>query len=213
MNNMNPKVDQYLMDGCGRCSHYQTPQCKVHTWQEELVALRKLVLDCGLKEEYKWSQPCYTFQNNNVLIVSAFKDYAFISFFKGSLLKDSREMLVAPGKSSQAARQLRFTEVKDIFDKESQIKSYIQESIEIEKKGLKVQFKKDVEPIPDELQQKFEENPHFKKAFNKLTPGRQRGYLLHFSQPKQAKTRTARIERCMPKILNGEGLNDGYKNA
>ncbi len=209
---MNPHVDTYLLEGCGRCEHYQTPQCKVHSWQEELIALRKIVLDTELKEEYKWSQPCYTLGDSNVLIVSAFKDYAFISFFKGTLLKDTHKMLLAPGKSSQAARQLRFTEVQDIFDQESQIKSYIQQAIEIEKKGLKVPFKKELEPMPDELLQKFEEDPDFEEAFKALTKGRQRGYILYFSAPKQSKTRTSRIEKYLPNIMKGEGLHDNYKS-
>ncbi len=209
---MNPKVDTYLIDGCGRCPLYQTPQCKVHTWQAELKGLRKLVLECGLHEEYKWSQPCYTYQRSNVLLVSAFKEYAFISFFKGSLLKDPYEILVKPGKSSQASRLIRITSALQIDEMESIIKAYIHKAIELEKKGLKVQFEKNLEPIPEELQKKLDEDPDFRKAFEALTPGRQRGYILHFSQPKQSKTRVARIEKCMSKILKGEGLNDSYKS-
>ena len=209
---MNPQVDTYLLEGCGRCAHYQTPQCKVHFWPEELKALRRIVLDCGLHEEYKWSQPCYTFQRQNVLIVTAFKDYACIAFFKGALLKDTDGILITPGKSSQAARQLRFTRVKDIVEIEPVIKAYIYQAIEVEKAGLKVPFKKNPEPIPEELHQLFEQNPSFQAAFEALTPGRQRGYILHFSQPKQAKTRVARIEKCMPKIFNGAGLNDHYQS-
>lgn len=208
---MNPEVDTYLIEGCGRCAYYQTSQCKVHNWPGELRQLRRIVLDCGLTEEYKWSQPCYTFQNQNVLIVTALKDYAAISFFKGTLLEDTDHLLVTPGESSQAARQLRFTRVSDILDNETAIKAYIYQAIEVEKAGLKVHFKKNPEPIPDELQQKMETDPEFRQAFESLTPGRQRGYILHFSQPKQAKTRIARIEKCIPKIMNGEGMNDHYK--
>ncbi len=208
---MNSKVDIYLDEGCGRCSLYRTPECKVHNWTEELKQLRRIVLECGLDEEFKWSQPCYTFKNSNILIVTAFKEYATLAFFKGTLLKDPNNILVAPGEHSQASRLIRFTDVREILKMEPILKTYVFEAIEVEKAGLKVQFKKNPEPIPDELQQKLNEHPDFKTAFERLTPGRQRGYILHFSQPKQSKTRVARIEKCMPKILNGEGLNDHYK--
>lgn len=205
---MNPEVDTYLSDGCGRCSLYQTPQCKVHNWTEELKQLRRIVLECGLQEELKWSQPCYSFKNSNILIVTAFKEYAALAFFKGVLLKDFKGILVAPGESSQSSRQARFTNVKDIIEKETILKAYIFEAIEVEKAGLKVNFKKNPEPIPEEFQKKMDEIPAFKKAFEALTPGRQRGYILHFSQPKQSKTRASRVEKYMPKILNGKGIND-----
>lgn len=209
---MNPKVDQYLIDGCGRCDHYKTPRCKVHAWPEELEQLRRIALDCGLIETFKWSQACYTFQHNNVFIITAFKDYACISFFKGALLKDTHKVLVKPGKNSQAARQLRFTDVKDVLNTENIIRAYIQEAIDVEKSGAKVAFKKNPEPIPEELQQQLDSDPVLKTAFEALTPGRQRGYILHFSQPKQAKTRLSRIEKCRPKILAGEGLNEKYSS-
>ena len=205
---MNNKVDIYLTEGCGRCSLYRTPQCKVHTWPEELKHLRRIVLECGLNEAYKWSQPCYTYQGSNILIVTAFKEFAALAFFKGSLLTDPKGILVAPGENSQAARQVRFTSSKDILEKESILKTYIFEAIEIEKAGLKVNFKMDLDPIPHELQSKFDESPDFKTAFEALTKGRQRGYILHFSQPKQSKTRESRIEKCMDRIINGKGLND-----
>lgn len=208
---MNPKVDTYLMDGCGRCSLYQTPDCKVHQWAAILKQLRRIVLDCGLNEAFKWSQPCYTYKNSNVLIVTAFKDYACISFFKGALLQDTHKALVIPGENSQAARQLRFTNVESVIKMETIIKNYIYEVIEVEKAGLKVQFKKQPEPIPEELLAIFEERPDVEEAFKALTPGRQRGYIIHFSQPKQSKTKMARIEKCIPKILNGEGFHDGYR--
>ena len=210
---MNPNVDTYLIDGCGRCSYYQTPQCKVHTWTEELKQLRRIVLSCGLKEEFKWSQPCYTFQNKNILIVTAFKEYTALAFFKGVLLKDVNKILVAPGKSSQSSRQIRFTNVNEIEEMEPLIKAYIFEAIEVEKADMKVRFKRNPEPIPYELQQKLDGNRVFKTAFEALTPGRQRGYILYFSIPKQSKTRTARIEKCVQKILDGEGLNDKYKSV
>jgi uncharacterized protein YdeI (YjbR/CyaY-like superfamily) len=205
---MNPKVDTYLSEGCGRCNLYRTPQCKVNTWIKELKQLREIVLECGLHEEFKWSQPCYTFQNNNLLLVTAFKEYAALAFFKGVLLKDPKGILVAPGKSSQSVRQVRLTNSKDIIEMESILKAYIFEAIEVEKNGLKVEFKKNPEPVPQELQKKFDDDPAFKTAFKALTPGRQRGYILHFSAPKQSKTREARIEKCIEQILIGKGFNE-----
>ncbi len=205
---MKPTVDTYLMEGCGRCPMWRTPKCKVNTWKDELKLLRKIVLDCGLTEELKWSQPCYTFQKSNILIMAAFKEYCALAFFKGTLLKDTKDILVSPGKSSQAVRQLRFTNLNEIIELESIIKSYIYESIEVEKAGLKVQFKKKPEPIPEELQLALNKNPSFKLAFKSLTSGRQRGYIIHFSQPKQSKTRLARIEKYKQKILDGKGFFD-----
>ena len=209
--NMISEVDLYLEEGCGRCSHHQTPECKVHNWPEELRELRRIVLECELTEEYKWSQPTYTLKGHNVLIVTAFKHYACISFFKGSLLEDTHSMLISPGRSSQAARQLRFTDPKTILENEHKIKSYIYQAIEVEKAGLKVEFRKNPEPMPEELEKVMEDDPVFAAAFESLTPGRQRGYILHFSQPKQSATRLSRIEKCTPKILNGEGMHDAYK--
>lgn len=207
---MNPKIDQYLSEGCGRCPLGGTSGCKVHKWPEELKKLRSIVLDCGLKEELKWGVPCYTYQNKNILIVSAFKEFCTISFFKGSLLNDTKRILVKPGGNSQAARYIKLTHIQEIIENESILKTYIFEAIEVEKAGLKVDFKPNPEPIPDELTQKLDEDPFFKTAFEELTPGRQRGYILYFSKPKQSKTRVARIEKCVPKILNREGLHDKY---
>lgn len=205
---MNSKVDQYLIDGCGRCKYYATPNCKVNTWIEELKILRSIALESGLNEEIKWGVPCYTFENKNIILVSAFKDYCAISFFKGTLIKDKKNLLEKPGDNSQSAMYLKFNKESDILSNKKIIKSYIEQAIEIEKSGLKVEFKKNPEPIPEELNKKFQENPEFKKAFFSLTPGRQRGYILFFSQPKQSKTREARIEKCTTKIFNGEGLNE-----
>ena len=207
-NKMIEEVNLYLEDGCGRCSYYKTPQCKVHSWNRELVELRRIVLECGLNEEYKWSQPTYTYKNANVVILSALKDYASLAFFKGVLLSDPNKMLHAPGENSQSSRLFKFTDVKDIMANESVIKQYIFEAVEIEKAGLKVEFKKNPEPIPEELEEKFLEDPQLKDAFESLTPGRQRGYILHFSQPKQSATRVARIERYKQKILDGLGFHD-----
>ena len=215
---MNLKVDEYLIDGCGRCSLGGTPDCKVHKWTAELELLRMIVLDCGLTEEVKWGVPCYTVsthadkQEKNVLIVSAFKEYCSISFFKGALLKDVKSILEKPGKNSQAARLIKFTNIEEIKKVEADLKTYIYEAIEVEKAGLRVKFKKNPEPIPEELESKFEKDPVFKTAFEALTPGRQRGYILYFSAPKQSKTRESRIEKSVGKILNGEGLHDKYKS-
>ncbi len=208
---MNTKVDVYLKEGCGRCSYYQTPECKVHNWTDELIQLRRIVLDCGLHEEFKWSNPCYTYQKSNILMVTALKEHAVLAFFKGTLLKDPENILVSPGESSQASRQFRFADVKEILKLEPIIKSYIFEAIEVEKSGLKVDFKKAPEQMPEELKQILDNNPHFKTAFESLTPGRQRGYILHFSQPKQSKTRVARIEKLIPQILQGKGIHDDYR--
>ena len=208
---MNPKIDTYLIEGCGRCPLGGTADCKVHSWTEELEKLRKMVLDCGLTEELKWGVPCYTYTGKNIAIVSAFKDYCAISFFKGSLLADNEGILKSPGESSQASRLLKFTSLQAIVEMEAQIKAYIFEAIEVEKAGLKVEFRKNPEPVPDELQQKLNADLFFRTAFESLTPGRQRGYIIYFSQPKQSKTRLARIEKYTSKILNGEGLNDAYK--
>lgn len=210
---MNPKIDIYLAAGCGRCPLGNTPDCKVHEWTSELSFLREIVLDCGLNEELKWGVPCYTENGKNVLIVSAFKEYASLSFFKGSLLKDSENILVSPGENSQAARLLKFTSVDQIVAIEPAIRALIREAVEVERAGLKVQFKSISEhDVPAELVQRFDEDPAFEAAFNALTPGRRRGYLLHFSQPKQSETRIGRIDKCLPQIFNGIGLHDKYKS-
>ncbi len=205
---MDSGVDQYLEIGCGRCPLVGTPECKVNFWRDELIALREIILKSGLKEEIKWSNPCYTFEGKNILMLSALKNHALIGFFKGSLIKDTYGVLVSPGKSSQAERRLVFTEVETVQDQEIIILDYIQQAIDIEKAGLKVAFKKNPEPLPEELLVVFDSNPELKTAFESLTPGRQRGYILHFSQPKQAKTRFSRIEKLIPKILAGKGFHD-----
>jgi uncharacterized protein YdeI (YjbR/CyaY-like superfamily) len=174
--------------------------------------LRRIVLDCGLVEEYKWSQPCYTFRNKNILILIAFKDYACISFFKGSLLEDPEGILITPGKNSQAARQLRYTDSITVKHQEAIIRNYIHQAIEVEKSGLEVRFEKQPEPVPTELRERMDSDEVFRKAFESLTPGRQRGYILYFSQPKQSKTRVMRIEKYTASILNGEGMQDVYRN-
>lgn len=212
MNKRNPAVDTYLDDGCGRCAFFRTPQCKVHNWSEELKQLRRIAIDCGLQEEFKWSQPCYTVQKKNILMVTAFKAYASLVFFKGALLTDPQGILVAAGKHSQSSRQVRFANVKEVIDLEPVLRGYIVEAVEVEQAGHKVKFNAIADPFPEELQQKMNDNPAFRMAFEALTPGRQRGYKLYFSQPKKSLTRTVRIEKYMDKIRNGGGLNDNYKS-
>lgn len=178
-------------------------------WKNEIETLRMIILECGLTEELKWGKPCYTFQNSNVVILQEFKEYCAMMFFKGALLKDPQGILVKPGENSHAARQIRFTNVKQIQEQEETVKMYIQEAIEVEKAGLQVEEKKVSEyTMPQELLDKFEEIPKLKEAFESLTPGRQKAYILYFSKAKQSKTRQSRIEKYIPHILNGKGLND-----
>ena len=208
MESTNPQVDHYLLEGCGRCPLGGTPDCKVHNWTAELTELRRIVLDCGLKEELKWGVPCYTFNGANVLMVSALKNYCALSFFKGVLLQDARGLLQKPGENSQSDRLFRFTKVEDILRLAPTIKEYIYEAIEIEKAGLKVTFKKELEPIPTEFQEVLDADPALKAAFDALTPGRKRGYILYFSGAKQSKTRTSRVKKYIPKIMEGKGFHD-----
>lgn len=205
---MNKTVENYFLKGCGRCPLGGTSDCKVHNWVKELELLRNIVLDCGLTEECKWGVPCYVYQDKNVAIISAFKDYCSISFFKGALLNDAEKVLEKPGKNSQAVRLIKFTSVDEIKKNEFKLREYLNEAVEVEKANLKVEFKKDTEPIPEELSRKFDKDPILKAAFEALTLGRQKGYILYFSGPKQSKTKESRIEKCIGKILNGEGLND-----
>lgn len=206
---MNPQIDNYLAEGCGRCPLVSTPECKVNFWRKELVYLRSIILQCGLTEELKWSVPCYTFDSKNILILSAFKEYCSISFFKGSLLKDQQKLLVAPGENSQAARLFKFTSLEEIREVEKEIKAYIFEAVEIEKAGLKVNFKDPADQeLPEELSEIMKDLPELEKAFYSLTPGRQRGYILYFSAPKQSQTRKNRIEKYIPKIMDGLGFHD-----
>lgn len=206
---MTKDVDTYFEIGCMRCPLGGTSACKVHTWEKELALLRTYILDCGLDEESKWGVPCYTWKKANVLILAAFKDYASVSFFKGSLLQDVDGVLHSPGENSQAARSFKFDNVKDIKGMEDLIKAYIYEAIEVENAGLKVEFKqKNDLQYPVELQQKLDEDPVFAAAFEALTPGRRRGYNLFFSAPKQAKTREGRIEKWVEAIMEGRGMYD-----
>ena len=190
----NPKVDGFLR--------------KSKSWQKEFAQLRRIVLECELTEDVKWRHPCYTFQEANIVLIHGFKEYCALLFFKGALLKDKQSILIQQTKNVQAARQIRFTSVQQIIKLEPVVKAYIRQAIEVEKAGLKVELKKNPEPIPQELQSKFDEMPALKTAFAALTPGRQRAYILHFSAAKQPKTRESRVEKCMEKILNGKGLDD-----
>jgi uncharacterized protein YdeI (YjbR/CyaY-like superfamily) len=209
MNTTNAKVDPYFADGCGRCPLVATPECKVNYWRAELKLLRALVLDSELSEELKWGVPCYTLQKNNIVLIYALKDYCGLSFFKGVLMKDPQGILIQQTENVQAGRQIRFTNLQQIHAMAADIKAYLQEAIAVELAGLKVAYKKTEEfSVPAEFQTKFNELPALKAAFDALTPGRQRGYLLHFSAPKQSKTRSARIEKAMPNIFTGKGLHD-----
>ena len=206
---MNPEIDAYLLEGCGRCPLGGTPECKVHSWTAELKYLRRLVLECGLTEEQKWGVPTYTHNGTNLVMVAAFKDNCTLSFFKGALLKDEHQILEKPGENTQSGRVVRFTDVGQIAKLESVLKNYIFEAIEVKKAGLKVQMKPVSDyDIPEEFQQRLEEDPELKEAFENLTPGRQKGYLLYFSGAKQSKTREDRIEKYIPKIMKGLGFHD-----
>lgn len=192
---MNPKVDFYFD--------------KSNKWQKELGQLRVIVLDCGLAEELKWGVPCYTFHESNIVLIHVFKDYCAILFFKGALLNDANGILVQQTENVQAARQIRFTSVGEIGKMEKIVKACIYEAIEVEKAGLKVNLKKTAAfKIPEEFQKKLDKSRALKTAFEALTPGRQRAYILHFSAPKQSKTRQSRVEKYMQQILDGKGLND-----
>lgn len=192
---MNPKVDWYF--------------AKPQRWQEEIKKLRSVVLGCDLVEELKWGCPCYTFQKNNIVLIHVFKEYCALLFFKGALLKDPKGILIQQTENVQAARQIRFTGIQEITKLEKTLKSYVYQAVEAEEKGLKVTLKKTREfPMAEEFRKKLAKNRALKTAFEALTPGRQRGYLLYFSSAKQSKTREARVEKCMPQILDGKGLED-----
>ncbi|SDK98337.1 Uncharacterized conserved protein YdeI, YjbR/CyaY-like superfamily, DUF1801 family [Catalinimonas alkaloidigena] len=206
---MNPKVDHYLAEGCGRCPLGGTPDCKIHAWSAALAQLRALLLDCGLTETLKWGVPCYTFQSRNLVMIHAFKDYFALNFFQGALLHDPEGLLVQQTENVQAGRQIRFTHAREVTAREATLRAYVYEAIEVERAGLKVVMKKTSEfAVPAEFQQQLDQDPALQAAFERLTPGRQRGYLLHFAQPKQAKTRAARVEKYRSHILRGKGLHD-----
>ncbi|RSK47098.1 YdeI/OmpD-associated family protein [Bacillus canaveralius] len=192
---MNHKVDEFLI--------------KAKKWKEEYEKLRNIVLDCELTEEFKWMHPCYTFEKKNIVLIHGFKEYCALLFHKGALLQDAHGILIQQTENVQAARQIRFTNVQEIVEMETILKTYIYEAIEVEKAGLEVNLKKTTEfIIPEEFQNKLDDIPALKTAFEALTPGRQRAYILYFSAPKQSKTRESRVEKCIQQILNGKGLND-----
>ena len=195
MNTRNPKVNFFFS--------------KAKKWQEEFRKLRTIILGCGLTEELKWGKPCYTFQQSNVVLIHGFKEYCALLFMKGALLKDAKGILIQQTENVQAARQVRFTNVREIAKMEAILKSYIKQAIEIEKAGLEVNYRKTLEfKVPEEFQKRLNAIPALRTAFDALTPGRQRGYLLYFSGAKQSKTRESRVEKCMPQILKGKGLDD-----
>jgi uncharacterized protein YdeI (YjbR/CyaY-like superfamily) len=195
MNRPNPKVDFYFT--------------KAEKWQKEIKKLRMIMLDCGLAEELKWGCPCYTLEDRNIVLIHVFKEYCALLFFKGALLKDAEGLLIQQTKNVQAGRQLRFTSVREVTAREATVQAYVAEAVAVEKSGLKVTLKETSDyAVPVEFQNRLDELPDLKEAFDDLTPGRQRAYLYYFSQPKQAKTRAARVEKCLPQILAGKGLND-----
>jgi len=195
MSRTNPKVDFYFE--------------KAQQWQEEFGKLRTIVLDNELTEELKWGCACYTFQGKNIVLIHGFKEYCALLFMKGALLKDPNNILIQQTENVQAARQIRFTSIKEIEALESALKSYVQDAIAVEKSGLKVELKKETDLVfPEEFQKKLNENPALQTAFSGLTPGRQRAYNMYFSEPKQSTTRAARVEKCIAQILNGKGLNE-----
>lgn len=193
----NPKVEEYVN--------------KAKRWQAEYKQLRAYALDCDLSEDIKWKHPCFMYEDSNIVLAHGFKEYCALLFMKGVLMKDPNGILVQQTANVQAARQIRFKNLEEIIEMEDIIKAYIKEAVEVEKSGAQVAFKKEEEfPVPEELDQKFAEMPALKEAFKKLTPGRQRAYLLYFAAPKQSKTRVARIDKYTDRILDGIGLNDRF---
>ena len=205
---MNKDVNTYFTKGCGRCSLYDTPKCKVLSWENELQLLRSVLVNTELKEESKWGSPCYTHDGNNVIMLQSFKAYCALMFFKGSLIKDSKGLLVKAGENSNNARQVRFTSVDQVKKALPVLKLLIKEAIQIERDGLKLEKVTSTIDFIPELKDAFKKNPSLKKAFDGLTPGRQRGYHIFFSQAKQSATRTSRIEKYTPAILAGKGMQD-----
>lgn len=202
-------VDHYLQEGCGRCKYGGTPQCKVHTWTDELKAIRSILEQTGLTEEIKWKVPCYTWHGKNILILAAFKEYVSVSFFKGVLLDDPEQLLQSPGEQTQSARLIKWTSISEVDRHAAYLKVLVEQAIELEEKGQKVTYTtNNKQLIPEELKAVFATSKELKVAFEALTPGRQRGYLLYFSQAKQSGTRASRIKQHIPRILQGLGLQD-----
>jgi uncharacterized protein YdeI (YjbR/CyaY-like superfamily) len=205
----NPRVDPYFSDGCGRCPLGSTPDCRVHLWTEPLRHLRRIALEAGLTEELKWGVPVYTANKKNIVLLGAFKENCVLGFFKGVLLSDPQAILSKQSENIQESRIVRFTEVDTVLQLEPFLKSYIVEAVRIEELGLKVTYKTTADfVVPEEFQQKLDENFELKSAYESLTPGRQRAYLHHFAQPKQSKTREARVLKYIDFILAGKGMHD-----
>jgi uncharacterized protein YdeI (YjbR/CyaY-like superfamily) len=201
-------VDAYLRDGCGRCEHYKTPQCKVHNWTAALEALRAILLDSALSEEMKWGSPCYTLDGKNVVLLASFKDFCSLSFFNGALLTDEDGVLEPAGPNTQAARLFTFTSAQQVAQHRALIGRMIKEAIAVQRAGTKLKIPARHEPAPAELQARLDSDASLRAAFEALTPGRQRSYILHVSGAKQSKTRASRAERCAAKILTGKGFNE-----
>ncbi len=201
-------VEEFYSFGCGRCERGGTPECKVNSWTKELQALRKIALSCGLEETLKWSFPCFTSDGDNIVLLGAFNDYCSFSFFNGSLLHDPNGLLVKPGENSREGRLAKFTSVKEIKAQKPALAAFIAQAVELRRKGIKRDKSDDQLEIPNELATCFKKSAKLREAFFALTPGRQRGYVLHFSGAKQSGTRLSRIEKCTPKILKGLGFHD-----
>lgn len=208
MTQPNPQIDQFFVEGCMRCPKGATPACKVHRWTAILEFLRQLILETGLQEERKWGMPTYTLNGKNVVILAVFKESCVLSFLKGGMLEDPYSILERPGPNSQKGRFIRFTQLAKAQELKAEIKKYLLQAIEVEQSGKKSSPKPSSQELPDELLQKFVEHPGLETAFFALTPGRQRGYLIHFADAKQSTTRLNRIEKFLPKILVGKGMMD-----
>jgi uncharacterized protein YdeI (YjbR/CyaY-like superfamily) len=204
----NPQIDQFLVEGCMRCSLGATPACKVLLWTDILEFLRQLILETELQEERKWGVPTYTINGKNVVMLGVFKDSCVLSFIKGQFLPDPKGLLALPGPNSREGRILRFTQLNQAMELENDIRHFLQEAIQVERSGKKSETAPPPQVLPDELMQIFAEHAGLESAFFALSPGRQRGYLIHFSGAKQSPTRLSRIEKCIPKIFEGKGMMD-----
>lgn len=204
----NTSVDSYLSEGCGRCDRFQTPSCKVHLWKEALTTLRELLLETELVEEMKWGSPCYTLEGKNVIMLASFNEECGISFLKGIALVDEGGLLTKPGPNTRVARVCRFRSVEEVEERREHLRSLIRQAVEVERSGVEVVAPDDPSPVPFELQERLDADPELRQAFDELTPGRQRSYIIHVSGAKQSATRARRAERCAPKIMEGKGFNE-----
>lgn len=210
MNRKPENVTQYLQNGCGRCERWNTLSCSAIIHNAILIEIINLLRSTGLKEEIKWSNPCYTYRGKNIALVGAFKDYCVLSFFKGALLRDPKGLLVKPGENTQAGRVIRFTDPQQVLLHQEYILHLIDQALQLEKDGTKINREQNALPEVDEFSQKLHSSPELRQAFSRLTPGRQKAYLLHFAEPKTSEARLRRIEKCIPLILEGKGLYDKY---